>query len=196
LRRPFSVTEVQFDFLLREIDLRCNIVLWIALEVLIPIAEACNAGPYAVGKLPDEDVVVFQRLVVPLAFYCNAIFRPCKFVCQAHELVVTLEVRVLLLQAEEGAEGDVELGVGVDAGSAITASGEHSGAGVGDVGENGGFFSDVSLDRGNEVRNQIESTLLHYVYLGKGLIDGLILLNQRILCADIAAACKEQNEDK
>ena len=196
MRRLSYLGRVSSLRLLREVDLRRHAVLRIALEVLIPDMESCEVGPDAGGKLLHVGVVVLEGRVVPLTSDRDTILRPCKLIGQTHELLVALEVRILLLQAEEGAQGDVELGVSVDAGGAIVTGGKDSSTSVGDVGQDGGFFSDVSLDRGNQVGNQIETALLHDTNLGKGLINGLILLNQRVFRADIATACKEQNENE
>ncbi len=78
----------------------------------------------------------------------------------------------------------------------VATSGEDSGASVGDVGEDGGLFGDIALYGSDQVRNQVETALLDYVHLGKGLIDRLVLLNQRVLRADIATTCEQQNEDE
>ena len=78
----------------------------------------------------------------------------------------------------------------------IAARGQDAGAGVGDVGQDGRFFGDVALHGGYEVRDEIETALLHDIDLREGLIDGLILLHQSVFRADVAAANKEQHDNE
>ena len=87
--------------LLREVDLRSNAVLRVALEVLVPIVEACHVRPDAVGKLTDVHVVIFERLVVTLPLDCDTIFCSGSLIRQARELLVTLQIGILLLKAKE-----------------------------------------------------------------------------------------------
>src|ERR1700677_894747 len=158
--------------------------------------EAGDVCPDAVGELSDIDVVVFEDLVVTLALNGDPVFRSGQLIGQARELLIALQVGILLLQAEERPQGDVQLGVGVDVAGVIAACSKNTGAGVGDVGQDGRLFRDVALDRCDKVRDKVEAALLHYVDLREGLIDRFILLHQRILRADVAAAYKEQHNDK
>jgi hypothetical protein len=178
-----------------EIDLGGFAVSGVALEVFITVVEAGHVGPDAVGKLADVDVVVFEDLVVALAFYGDAVFGSGELVGEAGELLVTLEVGVLLLQAEEGSEGYVELGVGVDVAGVVASCGEDPGAGVGDVGEDGGLFGDVAFDGGDEVGDKVEPALLHDVDLREGLVDSFVLLHQGVLSADVAASDEEEHHN-
>src|SRR5580698_3298641 len=131
MRRLSYLGRVSSLRLLREVDLRRHAVLRIALEVLIPDMESCEVGPDAGGKLLHVGVVVLEGRVVPLTSDRDTILRPCKLIGQTHELLVALEVRILLLQAEEGAKGDVELGVGVDVAGVVAARCKDAGASVG-----------------------------------------------------------------
>ena len=126
--------------LLREVDLGCFAVCRVALEVLVPVVESGKVGPDAVGELAHIHVVVFERLVVALAFDGDPVFGSGQLVRQAGELLVALQVGILLLQTEERPQGDVQLGVGRDVARTVGSAGDGR-TRVGDVGQDRRLFA-------------------------------------------------------
>ena len=81
-------------------------------EVRIISFETCHVGPNAVRKLPDEGVVILNRVVVALAFNRDSVFCSGKFVLKTQEILIRTKLRIILDHREKTSEGTVELPVG------------------------------------------------------------------------------------
>ena len=136
MRRLSYLGRVSSLRLLREVDLRRHIVFGVSLEVLVAVMKARDIGPDALRELPNVNIVVLKRLVVTLTCDGDSVFSAGKLICQSVELLVAFEIRILLLQTEEGSESYVQFGVGVDIAGVVAACGKNSGAGIGNVGQN------------------------------------------------------------
>src|ERR1700755_3316872 len=81
-------------------------------EISVVSLEACPSGEETVREDLQVGVVVLQSVVVTLTLGRDTIFGSSEFVLQAKEFFVRLQLRVILGDYEQAAEGSIELVVG------------------------------------------------------------------------------------
>ena len=142
--------------------------------------ETERSGKEIRGEAFDGDVVGSDRLVIASALGCNTIFRPGKFVGEANKLGIRLELRIGLGNRQQARQSARELIRRIDLLGAAPGA-DQLGSRLSYRCEDFFFLSGVTFGCLDQIGNQVVAPLELVFDLGPGGIDGLPLLNHRIV---------------
>src|SRR5579864_1505649 len=179
-----------------EVDLGHALHLRRCLEVWI-FLEPEQTRRQVAGELPPRRVVLADAVVVPHPLRRKAVFGACQLVLEAHELGVRLQLRIVLRDDEQAAEG-ARLRVGSRNLVLGRLRSRQLGPCVGDVLIDGLLLLGVALDGRDQIRDEVVAPLQLVLDLAPLRLDGLFLRRELVVRAaragDGASADERQRQ--